>query len=257
MRRPRPALLLPTFALLSLSLGACQRFTPFDRDYDSGVVIADAYLPNGWPDRDASVVGRDGAPGADHGGYVRPEVPALDPIATAAQSTLRFKGGVVLQNDLAQALDLPAGALATELGTTDAFRMHQIALLGTDPYGSGILLPTENTSVTGPMVVDRIVLSACRARVERDLLTPAQGVLFRNLPIDSSGALANLGAPEIRQSVERVYQRVLGRDPEPHEREIMVTFYGAVEAQSDPRRARAWAIMVCFMVASSTENLFY
>ena len=37
----------------------------------------------------------------------------------------------------------------------------------------------------------------------------------------------------------------------------MVTFYGAVEAQSDPRRARAWAIMVCFMVASSTENLFY
>lgn len=257
MRRPRPALLLPTFALACLSQSACQRFSPFDRDYDSGVVIADAYLPNGWPDRDASVVGRDGAPGADHPGYVRPELPNLNPIATAAQSTLRFKGGAVLQNDLAQALDLPAGALATELGTTDAFRMHQIALLGTDPYGSGILLPTEDTSVTGPMVVDRIVLSACRARVERDLVTPAQGVLFRNLPIDGSGALSNLSAPEVRQSVERVYQRVLGRDPEAHEREIMLTFYGAVEADHDPRPARSWAIMVCFMVASSTENLFY
>ncbi|MFO0725894.1 MAG: hypothetical protein U1E65_19070 [Myxococcota bacterium] len=245
---------------LSAAAAGCERPNLYGREYDSGVVIADAYYPLGFPSHghnDGGMADEDGAVGADHGPWVRPSIPELDPIATAAQGTLRFKGGRVLQADLAASLELSASALATELGTTDAFRMHQIALLGTDPYGSGILLPTENTSVTGPMVVDRIVLSACRVRVDRDLATPAQGVLFRNLPIDSHGGLSNLAAPEVGQAIERIYQRFLKRDPQPHEREILTNFYAAALAKQEAQPARAWAIMACFMVGSSTENLFY
>ena len=72
----------------------------------------------------------------------------------------------------------------------------------------------------------------------------------------SCGAIA-VTTPEVGASIERLHRRLLGRDPEPHEREVLVGFYGTVEALNEPRPARAWAIMSCFMVASSAELLFY
>lgn len=262
-----------TAALVALSLAACT-VRPFDlSDYDAGVIIADAWLGDftgghrdaGAAPGDATVFGPDAEPpgdaassGADAAtGLDRPPIPALEPIATAARSRVRFKGGAVLQNELAQALELTRAQVATELGASDAFDVHRIALRGAEPYVSGIVEPIENTSVTTPLVVDRIVLSACRTRVDRDLAAPAQGVVFRGLPVDAQGGLTRRGAPEVGAAVERLYRRLLGRDPEAHEREVLVGFYGTVEAAREPRPARAWAIMSCFMVASSTEMLFY
>jgi hypothetical protein len=263
----------PLAAALLAGLGACT-LRPFDlTDYDAGVIIADAWVGDLTGERrdasaapgDAAVVGVDGAPPADAGelgadvsvGLDRPPIPALEPIATAARARVRFKGGTVLQNELAQALELTRAQVATELGTSDAFDVHRIALRGAEPYVSGIVEPIENTSVTTPLVVDRIVLSACRTRVDRDLAAPAQGVVFRGLPVDAGGALASRSAPEVSAAIERLHRRLLGRDPEAHEREVLVGFYGTVEALDEPRPARAWAIMTCFMVASSAEMLFY
>lgn len=258
---------------LALGLSGCT-IRPFDlTDYDAGVIIADAWIGDftggrrdaGAGAADAAIVGVDGeaaedatAMGGDAAtGLDRPAIPTLEPIATAARGRVRFKGGAVLQNELAQALELTRAQVATELGTSDAFDVHRIALRGAEPYVSGIVDPIENTSVTTPLVVDRIVLSACRSRVDRDLAAPAQGVVFRGLPVDAQGALTRRAAPEVGAAVERLYRRLLGRDPEPHEREVLVGFYGTVEAAREPRAARAWAIMSCFMVATSTEMLFY
>ena len=39
--------------------------------------------------------------------------------------------------------------------------------------------------------------------------------------------------------------------------DVMLDLYGDVTAASEPRPARAWAILACFAVATSIEALFY
>lgn len=207
----------------------------------------------GGPRRDAG----DGGPtvfDGDGGVYARPTAPELEPIATAAAGRVRFKGGTLLRADLAAALSLNLNQVASELGNIDGFTIHNIALRGVDPYGAGIFEPNEQTPVTAPAVVDRVVLSACRTRVDRDLARPENAVIV-TIPVSSNGFFED--GSQIGTVVDRLYQRMLGRNPEAHERAAIAQFYGNFVANHEERGARGWAILSCFMVGTSLEMLFY
>lgn len=210
--------------------------------------------------RDGGVVvvadASDGGPPveSDSGVYTRPTAPVLEPIATAAAGRVRFKGGAVLRADLAGALGLGLAEVASELGTIDAFTIHNIALRGVDPYGAGIFEPNDQTPVTAPAVVDRVVLSACRTRVDRDLERPASAVVF-DAAVGADGFFEDRAA--MGAMVDHLYRRMLGRDPETHERAAVLQFYSLFLADREPRGARGWAILSCFMVGTSLEMLFY
>jgi hypothetical protein len=236
-----------------------------DQPYDAGLVLADALDDVPWNTRDAGVVtdaevpGQDALPGADAApiGIDRTPIPQLPAIAEAGRGDLRFKGGVVLRNELARALGLAPGQVASELGTTDSFVMHNIALRGAEPYVSGIVDPIENTSVSTPIVLERIALAACRTRVDDDLRTPANAVIFRSLTLDAQGRLAEPTGAAAREAVTQLYRRLLARDPEAYEVDVVLGLHGAAIATGEAQVGRAWAIMACFLVASSNEFAFF
>jgi hypothetical protein len=260
------------WAALAAPLAGCTVPLFGDQPYDAGLVLADALDEVPWNTRrDAggvhadAEVGAELAPGEDARpnpdaapiGIDRTPIPELPAIAEAARGELRFKGGVVLRNELARALDLAPGAVASELGTTDSFAMHNIALRGAEPYVAGIVDPIENTSVSTPIVLERIALAACRTRVDNDLRTPANAVIFRNLALDAEGRLAEPTGTAARDAVVQLYRRLLARDPETYEIDVALGIHGAAIATDEAQIGRAWAIMACFLVASSNEFAFF
>lgn len=244
-----------------------------EQPYDAGLVLADALDEVPWNTRrDTGVVanadaevgaelapGQDALPNPDAApiGIDRTPIPELPAIAEAGRGELRFKGGVVLRNELSRALGLAPGQVASELGTTDSFAMHNIALRGAEPYVAGIVDPIENTSVSTPIVLERIALSACRTRVDNDLRTPANAVIFRNLTLDAQGRLADPTGAAAREVVTQLYRRLLARDPEAYEVDVVLGLHGAAIATGEAQVGRAWAIMACFLVASSNEFAFF
>jgi hypothetical protein len=135
--------------------------------------------------------------------------------------------------------------------------MHNIALRGAEPYVAGIVDPIENTSVSTPIVLERIALAACRTRVDNDLRTPANAVIFRNLALDAEGRLAEPTGTAARDAVVQLYRRLLARDPETYEIDVALGIHGAAIATDEAQIGRAWAIMACFLVASSNEFAFF
>lgn len=270
-RPSRAALVAAT--LLGAQLVGCTVPLFGEQPYDAGLVLADALDEVPWNTRrDSGVVmnadaevGTERAPGEDVPpnedaapiGIDRPAIPELPAIAEAARGDLRFKGGVVLRNELARALALAPAQVASELGTTDAFAMHNIALRGVEPYVAGIVDPIENTSVSTPIVLERIALAACRTRVDNDLRTPANAVIFRNLTLDAQGRLADPAGAAAREVVTQLYRRLLARDPEAYEVDVVLGLHGAAIATGEAQVGRAWAIMACFLVASSNEFAFF
>jgi hypothetical protein len=162
-----------------------------------------------------------------------------------------------LRADLAQALSLAPGELCTEVGAYDCFGVHQIPLGGVEPYVLGINEPIEETAVTTPIAVERIALSACKARVDRDFADLGSAEIFRGLPVDGDGAMANADGAEARAAIDRLYKRLLQRAPTEAEAGHLAGLYGEVTTAQEPRPARSWALLSCFAVATSVEALFY
>ncbi len=151
---------------------------------------------------------------------------AQDPqmVAKSTRGNLRFKGPERLNTDLAAALELTPDAVCTELGQYQCTAaVHTVALGGVDPYGTGLYEPSGVTSLTTPLVVDRVVWSACSKRVDTDLGTPASAVIFRNLPL-SGAKLANPDGDEVRAAVTELTQRGLQRDPTASEVDLPAEF---------------------------------
>ncbi|HET9958999.1 MAG TPA: hypothetical protein VFQ61_31125 [Polyangiaceae bacterium] len=182
-----------------------------------------------------------------------PTAPA-EPVAASHQARLKYKSGARYANDLAAALDLERNAICRELGRYDCVdEVHRIVLGGVEPYTLGVREPLPSIAVTAPIAQDRVALAACTERIERDLgaLKP---VFLTTLNVDAPTPA------QLEATAKRFYDRILLREATPYELSALVQFHSTVtdEPHESPATAtRDWAILSCFMVATTLENVFY
>ncbi|WP_428263277.1 hypothetical protein [Haliangium sp.] len=176
--------------------------------------------------------------------------------APSQKALVKFKGPDRLRNDLGRALELADGEICNELGRYSCTGfVHRVPLGGTAPYDLGLYQPLPQAALTGPLAVERVVMSACVARVDRDL--GGDEVLFGGLALDAAGALVDVDGADVTTAVTRLYERALQRRPEDAELGHLRQLYRDVEAAGGARPARDWAVLACFAVMTSMEQLFY
>ncbi|MEM1349111.1 MAG: hypothetical protein AAGI01_11180 [Myxococcota bacterium] len=181
--------------------------------------------------------------------------PPVEPEAVVAPSTkgrVKFKGPERWGNQLARGLGLQRDELCKELSNFDCLEdAHRIALGGVEPYRLIINEPLPIPPVTAPIAADRVALSACSARAERDLANPTNALIYDALP---EGAAPDEQA--LHAMGRKLYRRLLSRDPQDDELEELVAFWALI-ADDTTDHARDWATMTCYAVATSVESLFY
>ncbi|MCG8423391.1 MAG: hypothetical protein MJE77_36285 [Proteobacteria bacterium] len=172
------------------------------------------------------------------------------------KATVQFKGNRRLNNDLARALGLPGERVCTELGRLPCTsQVHVITLGGVEPYRLGLQRPLAHTSATTPIAVDRVVMFACRERADEDLADPGNALIYAELSI-TGGRLA-VDEPSVANAIDRLYKRGLLRPATAAEVGHLRQLYRDIEATDSQAPARDWAVLACFAVMSSMEQLFY
>lgn len=175
-------------------------------------------------------------------------------VAASRQARVKYKSGARYASDLAAALDLSRDAVCRELGRYDCVdEVHRIVLGGVEPYTLGVREPLPSIAVTAPIAQDRVALAACTERIERDLA--ASGPVFLTaLDVDAP-------TPEqLEATAGRFYDRILRRAATPDEVSALAQFHSTVTDEPGESRATAtrdWAILSCFMVATTLESIFY
>ncbi len=178
--------------------------------------------------------------------------PAAEELQRAQRGELQWKRNVALQRDLMRALDLPEEGVCNELGRGSCTReIHHISLGGADPLNIGLYEPLPDTLVSTPIVLDRVVMSACASRADLD--RSGSPVVFTELDLG-----AKAPAPEdeaFTATVTALYRRLLSRDPEPNE----LTTLGALTSDDAGARVSAYdfAVLTCFAIGTSSEFLFF
>ncbi len=176
------------------------------------------------------------------------------------KANVRFKGVHRIKGDWSKALALPSEDLCRELGQHDCFDfVHTIALGGIDPYESQVYEASDSLAINAPLVVERIALAACGTRYDRDLAAENDtAVLFQNIELTSTGGIVDIESEGVRAYINRLYNRALLRMPTEQEHSTLKGFYETLTTiPGAESHARDWGVLTCFMVLTSTENLFY
>lgn len=169
--------------------------------------------------------------------------------ATSEAESLLWKRGSALANDLQEALALPADQLCNELGQRACADVHRVPLGMSDPFGSGLYDAVHRPLATTAIATDRVVLSACGARVERD--KAGESAVFKD-GILSARSLSDDAAKKI---VQTLYRRLLTR--EPREAELAVLRELTKSAEGEPLSAEDFAQLACFTIGTTSEFLLY
>ncbi len=188
--------------------------------------------------------------GAACSGESEPDV-KVTPLPDAAASRVERvlpKSGEVWGRDLAAALALDEFELCQELGTEDCIRdAHRITMGGMEAERLGIDEPLENALVSAPIAFERVAISACGVRYDRD--GEGTPVLF--------GAVRSADTLQARRQVgENLVRRLLARQPTQVDVDALEGLHGALSPISDDL-VRDWSVGACVVVATSTEALFY
>jgi hypothetical protein len=180
--------------------------------------------------------------------------PGSSDFQVSAKNDVLWKRRAALENDLARALELEPASLCIELGRARCTDVHLMPLGGNDPFESGIFVPASEPLATTPVVIDRVLLSACGQRARLDQQAPAgQAVVFEAL--DLNGSAPSPDDARVTATVAALYRRLLARDPSPDELRVVSDL--TMNAASEPIAAVEFAILSCFAVGGSTEFLFY
>jgi hypothetical protein len=186
-----------------------------------------------------------------------PVAPAEPGPPASPHARVRFKGPDRLKLELARILEIEPDELCNELGLYDCFMVHDVALGGTDPFGVALYSPTETSTATTPLAVERVVLGSCIERAVRDLSAPANAVIFKNLAVDGAGKLDVQSEP-VALAVDALYTRAMQRHAKPHEVTHLRSLYTQIEASAEAvKPAQEWAALGCFAVLTTLETLFY
>jgi hypothetical protein len=182
-----------------------------------------------------------------------PTVPTEE-VAASRQERVKYKSGARYANDLAAALDLERDAVCRELGRYDCVdEVHRIVLGGVEPYTLGVREPLPSPGVTAPIAQDRVALAACTERIERDLAA-SEPVFLTAVDVDAPTP------GQLEATAERFYDRILSRAATPDEVSALAQFHSTVSDELGESGAPAthdWAILSCFMVATTLESIFY
>lgn len=182
----------------------------------------------------------------------RDDEPEPEPAALAASTRnhLVWKRYHAFAQDLSRALELPTEELCTELGEFDCINdVHLAGLGGHEPLHQGLLEPLAEPLATTPLVTERVVLSACTARVERDRTDP---VVFTALELDQPAPAEDSEA--FTDTVQDLYRRLLGRDPIDAEYALLGQLL--VDDEGEPVTFGEFAQLACFSIATTTEFSF-
>lgn len=182
-----------------------------------------------------------------------PTVPT-EQVVASRQARVKYKSGARYASDLAAALDLPREAVCRELGRYDCVdEVHRIVLGGVEPYTLGVREPLPSIAVTAPIAQDRVALAACTERIERDLAA-SEPVFLTAVDVDAPTPA------QLEATAMRFYDRILLRDATPDEVSALAQFHSTVtdeRGESGATVTRDWAILSCFMVATTLESIFY
>ncbi len=196
----------------------------------------------------AGACGNKSSKGADDAGPT-PTFDAGYPASNKAR--VKFKGNDRLRNEFARMLDLDPAVVCTELGLYSCTHVvHQVALGGSEPYGLGLNEPLPFTTITSPLAVERLALSACRTRVDLDLATPSTAFIYK-------GALGDAESDEVAAAIDLLYKQALIRPPNEDELEGLRQLHRDVGKLGGGDTVRDWAIGSCFAVSTTMEQLFY
>jgi len=175
----------------------------------------------------------------------------------STRANLRFKRADRLRLDFARALDLPPDELCQELGQIDcAGEIHKVTLGGVDAYATGIYSPFPETSVSAPMVVERIATAGCTRRITLDLEDPDASLIWGRIPV-MEGRI-DVEGDQATAALTTLFTRALLRTPSERELSGLRELYREIEAaELDGPPAFAWAQVACMAVLTSVESLFY
>ena len=209
------------------------------------LIVTFSFLAAASACKDESKVGVPSDPG--------PTVPT-EQVAASRQERVKYKSGARYANDLAAALDLERDAVCRELGRYDCVdEVHRIVLGGVEPYTLGVREPLPSLGVTAPIAQDRVALAACTERIERDLAA-SEPVFLTAVDVDAPTP------GQLEATAGRFYDRILRRAATPDEVSALAQFHSTVTnepGESGATATRDWAILSCFMVATTLESIFY
>ena len=190
-----------------------------------------------------------GAPDAGvdvDGGVVEPP----PPFAISTRNQLAWKRQRALESDLMAGLALTKEELCSELGLYSCVDfVHLVPLGGNEPFARSQYEPLPSPTVTTPIALDRVALSACRNRVDKDIA--GAPVVFTTLDFDA----ADVDAASSAAVIEELGKRLLGRVLTPGEVEEFQAL--AVDDAAAAVTPRDFAILSCFAIATMSETLFY
>ncbi len=169
--------------------------------------------------------------------------------APSARPRVKFKTAERYAADLSTALSLPREALCSELDAFDCIGVHRIALGEVDAFGLRLFEPLETTPITAPIAVDRIALSACGERAAQDFADSGNAASFQEVAAGEASTASDRDAV-----VARLYRQLLLREATEAETVAISSMHDDLPNDG---RAQTWAQMACFVIATSTEALFY
>lgn len=189
-------------------------------------------------------------------------------VSPSLHPQVKFKRSQRLRNDIARALDITPDQVCNELGLYSCTEeVHRVTLGGVSAYDLGLFEPLPTTALTTPMAVERVAMAACVTRVDRDLGldtnidtgndTGGGALIFEDLDIDERGRLADVQDGAVATAIDTLYKRALQRRASAGEIAHLRRLYGDIESRAAPQPARDWAVLSCFAVLTTMEQLFY
>jgi len=193
--------------------------------------------------------------------------------APGTRESLRWRTAHAFEHHLMQALALTEDEVCKELGlfkcitrpvnerpfrpsgpagtpTVGMAIPHQVALGGNEPFDLQNYEPRRTPGATTPNAVDRVVLAACDARVEKDR-TATPPVVFTGIDL-SAGTLSD--GPELRAVAATLFRRFHLRDGTTAEMDLVTSLAQGVPG--DTPNAADVALAVCVAIGGMAESSF-
>jgi hypothetical protein len=172
------------------------------------------------------------------------------PFAQSTKNRLAWKRQRAVEVDLLNALQLDKSQLCNELGLYScADFVHLVPLGGNDPFVRSQYEPLPVPTVTTPIALDRMALSACGARADAD--RQGDAVVFTDLDLNAPSVDATAAAATLENLSRRLLSRSL-TDKEVSELQGLT-----VDDDGAAVSARDFAVLACFSLATLSEAHFY
>lgn len=151
-----------------------------------------------------------------------------------------------LEQGLAQGLAVPVNELCREVGQQSCIdNVHLTVLGGNSPFAMGQYERAAAPTALTPVAVERVVLAACRQRLERDKQAGGGAVVFKFFPL--TGALP--GPDAVKAQAQELYKRILAREATAGELGVVSAF------GSKASGPESLALSLCLAIGSHIENI--